>query len=429
MSKVFSSLAFFLCCSFFIPAFDLPKAPLRPKVLVFTSNIGGGHKSPTEAIAAALKDQYEIETVNFSEKIAAFIEPVSKITKNEYNAEQFFSFIARQGWNGLANQISEYSLKKLDAEKLDAELEKALLSYLKKTKPDLVISVIGFVNYPIARATDKLKIPFIIIPTDLDQTIANHGFQKKLGKPAEKGFPFLVYAPAFDHFEINKTIRPFSFPLKQIKPIGFPLRPQFFEKKDPAALKNAWQIPSGKPVIMLLLGALGGNNTYDWAKAISKLNRPLHLIVCIGSNETLGKKLQSLKTGHGFSMTVVKYTPKIADLMSLSDLLIIKPGTNSVLEALACRKPILVDLTNGEPLKIEQFNCLFLKQYQLGCLARKKEDLAALLKKPKLPAPRNNPLEISDSFAANLSDLVRSLLKKAEKTENSPPSQASGLKN
>ena len=92
----------------------LKKDNKRQKILIFTSSIGGGHKSPTEAVTLALQNQYEIEIVNFSEQITTFLEPVSKLTKGHYNSEHFFSFIARHGWNELANQISELSLKQLD---------------------------------------------------------------------------------------------------------------------------------------------------------------------------------------------------------------------------------------------------------------------------------------------------------------------------
>ena len=50
---------------------DVSFPPPKKKILIFTSNIGAGHKSPTEAVKNALGDKYEIQTVNFIEEIAA----------------------------------------------------------------------------------------------------------------------------------------------------------------------------------------------------------------------------------------------------------------------------------------------------------------------------------------------------------------------
>ena len=400
----------------------LKKDSKRQKILIFTSSIGGGHKSPTEAATLALQNQYEIEIANFSEQITTFIEPISKLTKGHYNSEQFFSFIAKNGWNELANQISELSLQQLDSKQLEKKIEDRLVVYLKKKKPDLVISVIGFVNYPIARATDRLNIPFIIIPTDLDQSIAMHGFQKYIGESPER-FPLLRYAISSVNFEINKTIKPFSLSKDQIVPIGFPLRPQFFDKKNIAELKKEWKIPTDKQVVMLLLGGLGGNNTYDWARLISHFKPSVYLIACVGSNQELAKKIKAIPKPQKDFIRVVEYTPNISDLMSMADVLVVKPGTNSVMEALALGKPVVLDITNGSPLKIEQFNCLFLSQYNLGYLAKKRGDLVGILNQINRHKIMSSKVSLKNSanFSRNLSFLVKSLLQESKKSSLSKP--------
>ena len=285
-----------------------------------------------------------------------------------------------------------------------------------------MISVIGFVNYPIAKATNRLNIPFVIVPTDLDQSIAIHGFQKHIGDFPER-FPLLRYAISSDNFEINKTIKPFSLSKDQIEPIGFPLRPQFFEKKNIAKLKKEWKIPTDKQVVMLLLGGLGGNNTYDWARLISRFKPSVYLIACVGSNQGLAKKLKNIPKPQKDFIRVVEYTPNISDLMSMADMLVIKPGTNSVMEALALGKPVVLDITNGSPLKIEQFNCLFLSQYNLGYLAKKREDLVGILNQINRHKIMSSKVSLKNSanFSRNLSFLVKSLLQESKKSSLSKP--------
>jgi processive 1,2-diacylglycerol beta-glucosyltransferase len=365
------------------------KSISKKRVIVFTSNIGGGHKSPTDAIYKALHKSYDVKVVNFAKEITEEIEPIAKLTKGYHNSEEFFSFIAKNGWNNLANMISDIAIKEINSKKIEKKLFDKISALLKQEKPDVVISVIGLVNYPIARATNNLKIPFIIVPTDLDQTIATNGFAAAIKPSKIEKFPYLTYAISIDHPDINKTLIPFALDDEQIIPVGFPLRKQFYKRKNVKKIKQSWNIPNNKKVVLLLIGGLGGNSTANWAETLKSYDEPIHVIACCGKNESLKQKLKEFKNEKEFSLSVVGYTDQISDLMNVSDSIIIKPGTNSVVEAILSKKQVIIDATQSEPLNIEKFNCHFIIDNDLGYVVTKKSDVISLLKKKNIASKQN----------------------------------------
>ncbi len=390
---VFSILFFFSCTSTL-------KKQTKKKILIFTSDIGGGHRSPTQTLCDTLGNTYDIEVVDYMKETISKHDPICKLTKGRKSSEEFFNFIAKNGWYQISNFLSKQAIRSLSSETYQNKFTIETYHYLKKKKPDMVISVIGFVNYPISQATEKLNIPFIIVPTDLDQSYASHGFENALINKKPMANTYYLYS--FAHEEISKTLPQFSFGPNQIRPIGFPMRAQFFEEKNSRALKEKWEIPLDKKVVFLSLGGLGGAGTKTWIEEMSSSQKDLHFIVCIGRNKQLKKKLLN----PDLSMTVVEFTPNISDLMAISDLLIIKSGTNSFLEAINMKKPIVIDGTN-QTLQIEKFNCSLARYYQLAEIVEDKKDIKHKIEKALDENNiANHNLFDSKDFSANMKKIV-----------------------
>jgi UDP-N-acetylglucosamine:LPS N-acetylglucosamine transferase len=392
-TTIFSIVFFFSCTS------NLKKQT-KKKVLIFTSDIGGGHRSPTQTLCDTLGNDYDIEVVDYMKETISRHDPICKLTKGRKSSEEFFNFIAKNGWYQISNFLSQQAIRSLSSEKYQNKFTTATYHYLKKKNPDLVISVIGFVNYPISQATEKLNIPFIIVPTDLDQSYASHGFENALINKTPISNTYYLYS--FAHEEIAKTLPQFSFDPEQIQPIGFPMRQQFFEKKDIQTLKEKWEIPLDKKIVFLSLGGLGGAGTKTWIEEMASSSKDLHFVVCIGRNKQLKKKLLN----PDISMTIVEFTPNISDLMALSDLLIIKSGTNSFLEAINMKKPIVIDGTN-QALQIEKFNCNLARYYQLAEIVENTKDIKVKVEKALDENNiANHNLFDSKDFSANIRKTV-----------------------
>ncbi len=326
----------------------------KKKILIFSSRGGGGHISVMNALYEYLDDTYLIGHSFIFTDVLSQIDPAQWVTKG--NGEDFYNFCLKRKWyqctNLMYNFGSWYYLWR--QKKIQPIIEK----YLQEHKPDLVISVIPLVNSIILDATTKLKIPFLLIPTDLDATIALNGIDTV-------SYDKFHLALSYNCPEVNEVPQKANIDPRYISYTGFPVKKAFFEPTNVRATRKSFGIPEDKPVILLLMGAQGSQDLYKFSKNIAKLQSPAHVIIVLGKSEELRSSLESIYFPPHITRTILGFTNQIPDLMKMSDLLISKSGSVSFNEAIYAHLPIILDSTSGV-LKWEQLNHIFVKKYKLG---------------------------------------------------------------
>ena len=155
---------------------------------------------------------------------------------------------------------------------------------------------------------------------------------------------------------------------------GFPLRSEFFEKKDPAALRASMGIEPNIPVVMIMMGSLGANNLVECVKHLKDLPDRMHLLVCIGKHQTIKGPLEAIQLPCWITMDIVEETNRISDYMAVSNLLITKSGTASFCEAIHMHLPMVIDATSST-LIWERFNHKFTLDKGLGMVIKNYEQL------------------------------------------------------
>ncbi|HVX00209.1 MAG TPA: glycosyltransferase, partial [Candidatus Babeliaceae bacterium] len=326
------------------------------KIIVFYSDGGGGHKSAWITLQNCLKDNYNIEGFKIFEEPLACLDPIKNLTFGYCSCEDFYNTILAGRWTNLVNQLYYFGAERIQSQK--EEIETLLSDFLLQKKPDLVISVIPLLNGFLANVTKALELPFLVIPTDLDSTSFIYG----LNPPYSSNF---LYSIPFDDNLICDKLLPAEFPLTKTKVIGFPVRQTFFTPKNKQALKHEFHVPSDKPVVMILMGAAGSTSSYRYVRKIARMSNPMHLLVCLGRNERMRYKIEKIRLPEEISMSIIGFTPRIADLMSISDVLITKAGTVSVCEALHMHLPMILDNTTGSIIW-EGLNLQFIEYYGFG---------------------------------------------------------------
>ncbi len=239
-------------------------------------------------------------------------------------------------------------------------MQKLISDFLDLNPPDLMISVMPTVNNSLLAVAKNKGIPLIIIPTDLDNTMFITGLENS---PTE--YELYRYIVPFNDEKIYKTLNPAGIPAERFVVGGFPIRQEFFTKKNDKKLKNDFGVPLTKPVVTVLMGAAGSTSTYDYVKTLSHSKHALHIIVCLGRNEALRKKIERIKLPYHITMSIVGFTDKMPDIMAMSDILITKSGTVSVMEAVHAQVPLLLDSTS-RVLSWEAFNIDFITQHGFG---------------------------------------------------------------
>jgi processive 1,2-diacylglycerol beta-glucosyltransferase len=338
---------FFALAPLFLQAETL-ETPSKKKILVLCSNGGNGHNAAVGALKTILDNRYDFKVVY----------PIDELQiLGVKSGEGVYNLALRNGWTRSVNVVSRYVAPKV-FRGYKKKIEDLISQHIEKEEPDLVISVIPFINFPASEAARKAEIPYLIITTDNDLQTFVHGLQGV----SHPNFKVIVGTHLWCSREM---LYQRNISAKDIETIGLPVRPDFLTKKDPKALRAQYKISPHKPVVLVMIGGAGGDAAYDYADTLGTAQMGIHLIVCAGRNKDLAKALRKIKLNPSNSMTVMEFTDKIPELMTMADLIITKPGTLSTTESLVMRLPILMDCTNPV-ISWEQANIDLIKSYGVG---------------------------------------------------------------
>lgn len=335
----------------------------RKRILILSSFGGYGHIAAANTLSKLLQEKYEIDIVYPIKELRIWGIP---------SGESFYNFLISNNFIRLINWIVPVIAHPLflhREQKTHAIIEK----HIENKSPDLVISLIPFVNYPASEAARKAGIPFLLISTDNDMQNWVYALEK--------------CHPAFSHFQVTigndlpttkGLLLKYGVPESAIKTFGLPIRPEFTLPQNKEALLKKYEMPPNKPVVLITMGGMGARSSYDYAKIIARLPFNLHLIVCIGKNRRLAKKLKKIKLATGNSLDVIPFTENIHEVFSLADLIITKPGPGSINEILALKIPMLIDRI-GTPLSWEKANIDLVTAKHLGMCVESLQQLPQLI--------------------------------------------------
>jgi processive 1,2-diacylglycerol beta-glucosyltransferase len=265
------------------------------------------------------------------------IRPIHEFFQSMFNEEEWYGSFLKNGWIKTGNFIARYPGPMIFKFRRKT-FERRLVRLLEQEKPDLLISVIPLINSPASFAAKRCKIPFMVITLDADLEL----WLADMERSRTLDFTITVQTKTP---RIEKQIQQKHLSLDCVREVGSPLRKDFFTPKNCPAIRKEWGIPDNKEVIMLLRGSTGSNKMVDYVKSLVTLDRNVHLLVCVGRNTALTRKLSRIKNNGPVTFTVVPFTPKIPDLMAVSNLLITQPSPNVCNEAMYMNLPILVDMT------------------------------------------------------------------------------------
>ncbi len=336
------------------------------KVLLLTSSGGGGTLSASTAIANFLQKEYDVTTKHIFKELLHSIDFCHVLTFKKYSCEDVYNIlIPRKSFRTLTML---YYVGKWYIRMRKRYIRAIVKEYLMHNKPSLIISVVPILNDIILSVAQELAIPFLLIPTDLDV----HMYITHLNNPMHKQFRIGV---PFDDTQLLAPLKKNLFPQECISVLGAPLRYDFFTTKNVSLLKEEFNIPFDKPVIMILMGAQGSHEIERYLNQLTKIDHSLHIVVCIGKN---GKQVFDIIVPEHIGITWIEFTPRIADLMALSDIIFTKSGSLSVYEAIYMNTPLVLDATSTV-LPWERLNHDFIKKHDYGTSIAYYSDIAPLI--------------------------------------------------
>lgn len=164
----------------------------------------------------------------------------------------------------------------------------------------------------------------------------------------------------------------------KVHPFGIPIDPVFAETPNAAAIRRRLQMDPGLPAILLMGGGQGLGPILEAVADLDRLEEKFQLLVIAGSNEQLYHRLITRAPGLRHPIHVFGHIDFVADLMSVSRMIITKPGGLTTSEALAKGLPIIaLDPLPGQ----ENKNANFLQRMKAGITVEDLEELPRVIRR------------------------------------------------
>ena len=339
------------------------------KVLIFYASYGGGHLSAAKSIEDYIKKNYTNE--NIETELIDCVKYVNKTIESITTAAyRGMAKKAPWAWGRIYSDSQKGPLAHLSS-RSNKILAIKLLKLLREKKPDLVISTHPFGSQMCAylKRKGKINCKIATIMTDF----APHD-QWLVG--AEETNYFFVANEKMKKYIINKGIKN-----PEIYVTGIPISSKFLEKHDRKKILEEFELQDNKLNVLFFGGGefgLGKTRTVSIFETFVKYEGDVQIIAIAGKNETMKQQFEEIVSKYNKHSTVkvLAFTNKVPELMSISDVVVTKPGGLTTTESLASNLPMIV--INPIPGQEEE-NAGFLENKGIAVWIRKDSNVEEIV--------------------------------------------------
>lgn len=370
-------------------------------ILIFTSDIGGGHIKAAEAIYEHIKYKnlnYTVKTLNTIDNINPSF---NKLLTSSYSE-------CIKKYSNLYGKIYYYAEKNhtpLDVfYSILKSLSKKLLPIILDFKTDIMISTHPFSTQMVSYLKELGNIPEIKL-INLLTDYGPHRFWISNNVDA--------YITASEQMTDDMVQR--GVDRNIIYPIGIPVSVNFLKPYDKKDVLNTIGFNENCFTILIMSGSLGVDYVIKIFKLLITINRNLQIIIIAGRNEYLYKKFKRIisnYTGNSIKFHLLGFTKEVSKYMSVCDVIVTKPGGLTLTEAISSNIPIVFfDAMPGQ----EELNADFIIKNNIGMrITQNQESINKFVElidnSEILTSLKNNTNKIKKlNFIENLSSIINNL--------------------
>ena len=331
------------------------------KVLIFYAAYGGGHYSAANSIKKYLDDNFEVET-----EIIDCIEYINKVL-NKLTTEAYKEMAKKVPYLwGKVYSNSQRGLLGHVSSRTNKVMAIKLKNLIKEKQPDLIVSTHPFSSQMVSylKRKGKINCKLVTVLTDFaphDQWLIGHEYTDSFFVANNKMAKYLC------DYGVNSS---------KIHVTGIPLSERFFQKFNKQYIYNEFELDSSKPVILFFGGGefgLGKDRTMQILEALINTLNTVQIIAISGRNPKMYSAFKETVENLGCQdrVKIFEYTNKVPELMSISSLVVTKPGGLTTSESLASELPILV--INPIPGQEEE-NAEFLVEHNVAVWLKKEDN-------------------------------------------------------
>lgn len=183
---------------------------------------------------------------------------------------------------------------------------------------------------------------------------------------------------------------------KKIYSYGIPIKENFSNFENIIEIKEKYKVNNNKKTFLFFAGGSAGSSfSYKYFKRLLEEEYDINIIYVCGNNEALKKKSEKLVRKNLYrNVHVLGFSTEVNNLLSISDVVITKPGGLSITECLEVKKPMLLIPGNGGN-EIYNANFVCRNGYGLRCVTSRRlvKNVNKILKKKTLLYSMNKKLD------------------------------------
>jgi UDP-N-acetylglucosamine:LPS N-acetylglucosamine transferase len=341
-----------------------------PKILILSSDTGGGHRSAAAAIVAGVQKFFDGQS--YAVRVVRAVEESHSITAKMVSG---YNWLLRnkQHWmryvywavNRFRPETREFFHKRCVAYVADI---------FERWCPHVVVSVHPLTQHIFGRVLRELKlsdrIPLVSVVTD-----PSYGFWK--GWACDDVTLYLVASD-----EARRQLIDYGISPERIKISGMPVHHKFAYPGDDAAraARTALGLDPEKFTVFVNAGWEGGGNIPQIFRELVRGELDVQAIFLAGKNEELRANAEFLAESAQFPVKVIGYSEHIEELMGAANVMISKLGGLTTFEAFACRLPIIADAITA-PMPQEAGTASLLVKRGAGVLLQRAADIVPVVRR------------------------------------------------
>ncbi len=338
--------------------------PNTPKILIISSDTGGGHRSAAATIAEGLQKVWQgrsfaVRTIKAVEESHHITEKLVRVYNWVLQNRQHWMKYIYWAMNKIRPETREFFYKRCIGYVRDI---------FEKWCPHIVVSVHPLTQHFLARILKELKlaeqIPLVTVVTD-----PCYGFWK-----AWACNDVSLYLVANE--DARRQLIDYGISPEKIKISGMPVHPKFHEVDEKVAQKarKAFGLDAEKFTVFVNAGWIGGGNIPQIFRELVRGDLDVQAIFLAGKNDELKREAEKLAKTAKFPVKVIGYSEDIEKIMQSANVMISKLGGLTTFEALACRLPIIADATTP-PMPQEAGTVKMIQKKGAGILLKKSSDI------------------------------------------------------
>ena len=298
------------------------------KILIFYGSYGGGHLSAARNIKEYIEQNYKDTETIMVDCIEYINRALNKVTTRAYadmakGAHWMWGKVYYSAESGAVSKISTATQKILSI-----KLNKLLQEY----DPDLIISTHPFSSQMCALLKKKKEIN-----CKLATIITDYAPHKQwLLYPQYVNYFFVA------HEGMKENLLKRGIKENQIKVTGIPLSNKFLLNYNKENILSEFNLAPDKKIVLFFAGGeqgFGKEKVFKMLKSLIDNFKNLQIVAISGKNKKIKNSFDNLviKENANENVKILKYTNKVPELMSISDLVITKPGGLTTTESLVSR--------------------------------------------------------------------------------------------